>query len=165
MPAQPPAPIFAGFDISKYPGEQKMTVWKASSPYCFVGYYLQAPCHHSASWMGQRETLAKIGWNLLPVYVGQQAAGVSPCSSGILTAAQGNTDGQDAAAKMTSEGFAPATYIYLDVERIDVFPSAWTDYVKAWTTQVDASGFGVGVYCHRHNASAVKAAVVASAPR
>src|SRR2546423_4800881 len=71
-----PTPIRSthpGFDTSIYPGDAAMTAWlKPNSPYEWVGYYLQAPCHRDPSWMGKRSTLITIGWGLAVLYVGQQ---------------------------------------------------------------------------------------------
>jgi glycoside hydrolase-like protein len=166
----PPAvtTAFAGFDTSGYPGDPKMKTWKQSSPYDFVAYYLKAPCHRNAGWMGHRAALAGMGWNVLPVYVGQQVAGVSPCTSSILTAAQGAIDGADAGDKMAGEGFAEGTFVYLDVERSDAFPNTLRDYITTWVSKIAAGNFAPGLYCHKHNAIDVHAAVLAGlggAPR
>jgi hypothetical protein len=62
-----------GFDTSIYPGDAAMQAWlRPSSPYEWVGYYLQAPCHRDPSWMGKRQTLTTMGWGLAVLYVGQQ---------------------------------------------------------------------------------------------
>src|SRR4051794_32623815 len=62
-----------GFDTSIYPGDATMSAWRQpSSPYEWVGYYLQAPCHRDASWMGKRSTLTAMGWGLAVLFVGQQ---------------------------------------------------------------------------------------------
>ena len=62
-----------GFDTSIYPGDAAMQAWVSpSSPYEWVGYYLQAPCHRDPSWMGKRQTLTAMGWGLAVLYVGQQ---------------------------------------------------------------------------------------------
>ena len=119
-----PPPAFAGFDTSGYPGDQHMSTWKESSPYLFAGYYLKAPCHKSSSWMGRRAALDSMGWHLLPVYVGQQVAGVSPCTSSVLSASQGETDATDAGSKMASEGFDAGLFVYLEWERTDIFPTS-----------------------------------------
>ena len=157
----PAAPAFAGFDTDIYPGDHAMTLWKSASPYVFSGYYLHAPCHGNATWMGHRAALAAMGWNLVPIYVGQQVPGVSPCKSGILTPAQGRLDAVDCCAKMVAEKFPTGTFVYLDVEHCDIFPSGLRDYITAWVTALVAGGFGPGVYCHVHNASDVRAAVTA----
>ena len=98
-------------------------------------------------------------WNLVPVYVGQQVAGASPCGSSILMAAQGRMDGVDCCAKLAAEGFAAGSFAYLDVEHCDTFPSALGDYITAWVAALAAGGFGSGVYCHEHNAVDVRAAL------
>jgi len=62
-----------GFDTSLYPGDAAMNAWlKPASPYEWVGYYLQAPCHRDPSWMGKRSTLTSMGWGLAVLFVGQQ---------------------------------------------------------------------------------------------
>jgi hypothetical protein len=62
-----------GFDTSIYPGDAAMIAWLAPhSPYEWVGYYLQAPCHRDASWTGKRAQLTSMGWGLAVLYVGQQ---------------------------------------------------------------------------------------------
>lgn len=62
-----------GFDTSIYPGDATMQAWlRPNSPYEWVGYYLQAPCHRDPSWMGKRQTLTSMGWGLAVLYVGQQ---------------------------------------------------------------------------------------------
>jgi len=163
-PIVAPAPAFAGFDTSLYPGDEKMNAWKQASPYQFAGYYLKAPCHHNVSWMGRRAALIGMGRNLLPVYVGQQVAGVSPCNSSILTSDQGQTDGDDASTKMAAEGFPAGAFVYLDIERTDKFPSTLADYISSWVTEISSGDFSPAVYCHRHNADDVRAAVIAGLP-
>lgn len=74
-PVPPPkdASNYPGFDTSLYPGDATMSAWlKPASPYGWVGYYLEAPCHRDASWMGKRATLTGMGWGLAVLYVGQQ---------------------------------------------------------------------------------------------
>jgi hypothetical protein len=72
-PAPPPGTSHPGFDTSIYPGDASMSAWlKPGSPYEWVGYYLQAPCHRDPSWMGKRPLLTSIGWGLAVLYVGQQ---------------------------------------------------------------------------------------------
>src|SRR5437773_3453407 len=61
-----------GFDTSIYPGDAAMGAWlKPASPYEWVGYYLQAPCHRDPSWMGKRAALTSMGWGLAVLFVGQ----------------------------------------------------------------------------------------------
>jgi glycoside hydrolase-like protein len=74
-PVPPPkdGTSYPGFDTSIYPGDAAMSAWlKPASPYGWVGYYLEAPCHRDPSWMGKRATLTGMGWGLAVLYVGQQ---------------------------------------------------------------------------------------------
>ena len=155
-----PAPAFPGFDTKDYPGDHKMQAWIDTSPYEFVAYYLKAPCHPGGTWMGHRANLIDMGWNLLPVYVGHQIAGVSPCKANTVTAAQGEADAREAGLKMASEGFAPGCYVYLDIERTEAVHANLAAYITAWVSKL-ASDFRPGVYCHKHNADSVRAAVLA----
>jgi len=60
-----------GFDTSIYPDDATMSAWvKPASPYEWVGYYLQAPCHRDPSWMDKRVTLTSMGWGLAVLFVG-----------------------------------------------------------------------------------------------
>ena len=72
-PTPLPGGSHPGFDTSIYPGDATMSAWlKPDSPYEWVGYYLQAPCHRDPSWMGKRATLTAMGWGLAVLFVGQQ---------------------------------------------------------------------------------------------
>ena len=169
-----------GFDTSLYPGDAAMTAWLAPhSPYEWVGYYLQAPCHRDPSWMGKRAQLTSMGWGLAVLYVGQQTFdGVAlmavesqqsllattakiqgetvTCSRTLLTTEQGTTDAIDAVTRTAAEGFATGTVIYLDIEHMDVIPSSMHAYYRAWVQQVLADGrFRPGIYVHKANAQAI----------
>ncbi len=154
-PSATPGP-FAGFDTSVYPGDAAMQAWKQSGPYSFVGYYLKAPCHLSASWMGKRSRLESLQWGIVVVYVGRQSQG--PCSSVPPDRATGVTDAQDALRKTASEGFAPQTIVYLDVEPMDHVPPAQLDYLQGWLSQFSGAQFLPGIYCHRKNANDLRQA-------
>ena len=94
------------------------------------------------------------------MYVGQQVAGVSPCTSSVLTDAQGEADALDASSKMASEGFPPGSYVYLDIERSDLFPGSLASYIAAWTSKLAAGDYCPGIYCHKHNANDVRGTVL-----
>jgi hypothetical protein len=159
MPAAPPAataPPRAGFDTAFYPGDAQMQAWRQSSPYSFVGYYLAAPVHPNASWMGKRATLQGMGWDLVVIYVGRQSQG--PGSSVPPDAPSGHQLGADALAKMQSEAFPAGSVVYLDVEPMDQIPANMIDYVNAWLSEFAGKAYLPGVYCHKKNAAALKAA-------
>jgi hypothetical protein len=78
---------FQGFDTARYQGDKVMQAWKTASPYRYAGYYLKAPCHSDATYMGTRARLAAMGWGFLIVYVGRQIEG--PCSNRAVSAGLG----------------------------------------------------------------------------
>jgi hypothetical protein len=172
-----PAGSHPGFDTSIYPGDAAMRTWSTASPYRWVGYYLQAPCHRDASWMGKRATLQGMGWGMGLLYVGQQtwdgvqqlapswnvmgadAGGSVTCSRELLSAEQGTAEAADAVRKTAGEGFPNGTVIFLDVERMETIPPRMQAYYRAWIRGVLADGrFRPGVYAHRFNAVALHAA-------
>jgi hypothetical protein len=70
---------YLGFDTGVYPGDAAMLAWRTGgAPYQWSGYYLPAPCHPDDGWSGKRETLAKMGYGLAVIYVGQQTWGRRP---------------------------------------------------------------------------------------
>jgi peptidoglycan hydrolase-like protein with peptidoglycan-binding domain len=157
-PATPtPAPgagAFAGFDTFAYPGDAAMQTWKQASPYSFVGYYLEAPCHPNTAWMGKRGTIESLGWGIVVIYAGRQSQG--PCSGVPPDRPTGVADAHDALAKTASEGFAPQTIVYLDVEPMDHVPQAQIEYVNGWLSQFSGAQFLPGIYCHVKNANQLK---------
>jgi hypothetical protein len=164
-----------GFDTSIYPGDAEMQAWlRPSSPYEWVGYYLQSPCHRDPSWMGKRQTLTTMGWGLAVLYVGQQTFDGVPdvlfeedfqssavtCSRTLLTTEEGTTDAIDAVTKTASEGFPNGTAIFLDIEHMDAIPASMEAYYRAWVQQVLADGrFRPGVYVHRDNAESIHSGI------
>jgi hypothetical protein len=166
-----------GFDTNIYPGNKAMDAWRRSGEYEWVGYYLEAPCHKDDSWSGKRARLARTGWGLAVVYVGQQTWGrrldppknarrarmprATPgatCSAAFVTPERGRRDAADAIAKTAREGFARGSVIFLDLEYMDRVPQRMREYYRAWTYAVLADGrYRPGVYVHTHNAKTVYA--------
>lgn len=147
---------FAGFDCFAYPGDAQMAWLQANTNFRFVGYYLApAPSHGDTSWMGQRAGLQAAGWGIAPVYVGQQLHGPG---SHHVNGPQGTTDGNDAVALMSGDGFPAGSCVYLDLEDGPPFAAPRTDYVSAWIAAVAAGGFQPGVYCSHLFAATLAAA-------
>ena len=74
----PPATRAAGFDCGSYPGDFTIATWADLSPYAFVGFYLDAPCHTTKTfktWSGKYQLLRTLGLGLAIVYVGYQQDG------------------------------------------------------------------------------------------
>lgn len=165
---------FVGFDTHTYPGTATMKAWKHTpgSPYSWVGYYLPSPCHADKSWIGKRDTLTAMGWGMAIVYVGQQTWGKTPralsdaqrasiraktrCSADLVTADEGTANADEATAIAKSEGFAPGSVVFLDIERMEKIPQAMRDYYRAWTARMLRNGiYQPGYYAHEHNAQTI----------
>jgi glycoside hydrolase-like protein len=162
---------YLGFDTSIYPGDAAMESWREHAGYDWVGYYLPAPCHKDASWVGKRETLEAMGWGVAVVYVGQQTWGKKPrsgaktargatCAVNLVNANQGHLDAADAIARTAAEGFPIGTAIFLDIEHMSSVPNAMRDYYVAWTEAVLADGrYRPAFYAHNANAQTIYADV------
>lgn len=166
--AEPAYPAHPGFDTWRYPGTETMRSWRESSPYRWVGYYLESPCHRSRSFMGRRAELEGMGWGIAVLYVGQQtwdgiAALEEPpeeiiCSRTLLTAEQGRIDARDAVEKMAGEGFPRGSTIFLNVERMETVTDSMATYYRNWLREVLQDGRYIpGTYAHRHNSEALLA--------
>jgi hypothetical protein len=183
---------YPGFDIAVYPGDATLTAWRfPASPYHWVGYYLSAPCHRDASWMGHYGNVTSLGWGTAVLYVGQQdwaaipaviaasrRAAASPvfdrsvqpslttavtCSASLLTASQGTAEAADAAAKAAGDGVPTGSAIFLDVEYVTSVSSALANYMSGWIAGLLADGrFRPAIYCAKSNAAAVYDAATAA---
>jgi hypothetical protein len=152
-------PSFAGFDCGSYPGDDGIKAWTGNSPYHFVGFYLDAPCHTTHTyrpWQGHYQFLNSLGWGLIIIYFGRQQQG---CGSTSLSRAQGLADGADSLAKCRREGFPDGAIIYLDVEIYNPpMSAAMSNYYRGWLSAVlDDGVFLGGTYCANQNANEVLA--------
>jgi hypothetical protein len=139
--------MFLGFDRSGYPGDEVMqSLWESVSDLTFVCLYLApAPSHPNTAWMNAAPTLRSMGWGLVPTYVGQQVIGAG---SHVVTAAQGTTDAQDAAALAANAGLDSGSVIYLDIENGGEMPSNQVSYVTSWIGEMNSNtDYWAGVYC------------------
>ena len=146
----------AGFDSLAYPGDTALQWLLANTNLKWCGYYLApAPSRHTSPWLGTYAKVTGFGWNVVPIYVGQQAQGPG---SHVVTAAQGTIDGQDAAKLAKSENIPAGTVIFLDVEQGPPIAQPALDYYKAWVDAVYASDYYPGVYCSYKLAAQITAA-------
>ena len=102
-------------------------------------------------------------WSTITRTVMRRAPAPKPdatCNADFVSAARGARDGIDAVARTATDGFAPGTTIFLDLERMDVLPQVMREYYKAWVRTVLADGrFLPGIYVHTFNANTVYADV------
>jgi len=155
--SQPQSHPVGGFDACTAPSLATMRVWR--SRYAAVGAYIggiNAACAYgnlSATWI---QSVAAMGWGVLPTYVGPQA----PCwngGNGVLispgrAAAQGNAAGLDAVSDARYFGLAAGSPIYYDMEAYTggtACKQAVLSFLGAWDRAVAACGYVTAVYSSR----------------
>jgi hypothetical protein len=151
---------FAGFDCGSYPGNAAINAWAASSPYSFVGFYFDAPCHSPAtftSWSGRLSVIKAAGLGLVVVYVGFQQDG---CGKTRLSRTNGLAHGQDAVTKFAAEGFPDEAIVFLDVEHYNgPLAAPMEAYIRGWvSTLLDNPNVGIGIYCPASKANDLRLA-------
>ena len=160
----PPAPAaavsFAGFDTGSYPGDAAINAWAAQSPFRFVGFYFDAPCHTPATftpWTGKFPLIKASGLGIAIIYVGLQQGG---CGQANLSRAKGLQHGTDAVAKFAAEGFPNNSIVFLDVEHFNGALSAPMEaYIRGWISAVlDSGTITSGIYCPASKANEIRLA-------
>jgi Domain of unknown function (DUF1906) len=150
----------AGFDTGSYPGDAAIIKWATTSPYKFVGFYFDAPCHTTktfTTWSGKAAFIRATGLGLAIVYVGFQQDG---CGKNKLSRAAGTAHGEDTIAKFKAEGFAAGTIVFLDVENYDgALSASMADYIRGWIgALLDDGTVAPGIYCPARKAAAIHTA-------
>jgi hypothetical protein len=146
------------FDTCTAPRIARLRAWQAS-PYRAVGIYIggtNRACTQPALTAGWVRGATRLGWRLVPIYVGRQAS----CSgkSGTLkvnpayAATQGTRAAEDATARAQALGILPGSAIYADMEHYVAADtgcrSAVLRYLSAWTRQLHRQEYLSGVYAH-----------------
>ncbi|WP_338146292.1 glycoside hydrolase domain-containing protein [Streptomyces boncukensis] len=156
------ARIFTGraFDTCQAPPYATMRAWKRSSPYGAAGVYIGGRgrgCPNqrylTPSWV---RDVHRLGWRLLPLYVGSQA----PCviashkrkfaMSHSSPYQRGVREGQDAVRQARRLGMAPRSAVYLDMEAYRLSDRRCADttlrFVQGWNTAVRKERYIPGFY-------------------
>lgn len=156
------AEVFRGqaFDTCRAPSADVMRAWDGASPFGAAGVYIggrgracpQQP-NLSESWV---RAVDRMGWKLLPLYVGSQAPCVvarnkRPYAMDHNAPAQrGEREGRDAVAAAKKLGMAEHSAIYLDMEQYDDSDSACAAttlrFVQGWNRAVSEAGYLPGFY-------------------
>ena len=148
------------FDTCEAPSLDTMRAWKAS-PYRALGVYIGGrgrgcpdQVNLTASWVS---ATARMGWRLLPIYVGRQSAcggrADQPKIRPAVAAEQGREEARDAVARARALGIRPGSPIYSDIEHYRVgvqrCEDAVLDYISGWTRQLHRKGYLSAVYAHQ----------------
>jgi hypothetical protein len=144
-----------GFDLCGVPTVSQLSAWTdANSPYQALNVYIgganaACPAKVSPSWV---QSVTKLGWGIIPTYVGLQAPRPEcPCAS--ILPAKAYSEGKAAAAEavklMTADGMGKGNPVYDDMEgytRGKPNTPAVMTFLKGWTIELHALGYVSGVY-------------------
>ncbi|TDU05739.1 uncharacterized protein DUF1906 [Streptomyces sp. 846.5] len=179
-PSGTTARTFTGqvFDACAAPALTTMNAWRADGGNTFggVGVYIggsNRACSQPQLTSAWVSSVSSSGWQIVPIYVGAQAP--RKTSSALISAdtttaaAQGRTDGLDAAADASALGIDPGSPIYLDMEAYDAadptVAASVLAYTQAWDTAVHARGYRAGFYSSADSGiTQLSAAAQAGAP-
>ncbi|MDE9366220.1 DUF1906 domain-containing protein [Luteipulveratus sp. YIM 133132] len=159
-PASASATRFAGWalDTCTAPTTAQISAWRVS-PYRAVGVYVGganrtcAQPQLTASWV---TAVARMGWRVIPVYMGLQApctyrpnaVKITPSSA----ASQGASQAADAVTRARALGMLPGSAIYGDMEHYNPADTACRTtvltYLSAWTAELHRRGYVSGVYAN-----------------
>lgn len=146
------------FDVCTAPSLDTMRRWR-NSPYRAVGVYYGGrgrACPHqralSRSWT---RAVSRMGWRVLPVYVGSQ----SPCVTakqkkgmrvGRYPWRQGVREARDAVRRARALGMESSSPLYLDMEAYNYRKRGCAQrtllFVRAWDREVRRHGYVPGFY-------------------
>ncbi|MEV0799676.1 glycoside hydrolase domain-containing protein [Kribbella sp. NPDC050281] len=147
------------FDTCTAPTVAQMTAWKAS-PYKAIGIYVGGVNRSCAqpqltqSWVS---SVTRMGWRLIPIYLGYQA----PCTfrpntvkiTAVSAAAQGALLAGDAVTKARAIGLLAGSAIYADLEHYNAADATCRAtvlrFLSSWTKELHRRGFLSGVYAHQ----------------
>lgn len=147
------------FDTCTAPTVAQMTAWKAS-PYKAIGIYVGGVNRSCAqpqltqSWVG---SVTRMGWRLIPIYLGYQAPCTSRANAVKITpasaAAQGALLAGDAVTKARAIGLLAGSAIYADMEHYNAADATCgatvLRFLSSWTKELHRRGFLSGVYAHQ----------------
>jgi hypothetical protein len=155
-PAAPVRPSLApelGFDTCAPPSQAALQAWHRL--FRVVAVYIggvNAACYDgnlNAAWVSRA---TRMGWSMLPTYVGPQAPcyGYGTVIRAGLAAREGTAAAQDAAWDAWRLGLPARSPIYYDMEayswRAPSCTAAVIAFLSAWTREINAKGYTSGVY-------------------
>ncbi|MGW7415166.1 DUF1906 domain-containing protein [Streptomyces sp. NPDC054863] len=147
------------FDTCEAPSRATMKAWRRASPYRAVGVYFGGRARGCArqknlnkQWI---KSVDRMGWFLLPIYVGSQA----PCvyvkhKRGYVIGRdpwqEGTAEARDAVKRAKWHGMIPGSTLYLDMEAYDIgdrgCAARTLSFVRAWNRELRKHRYFPGYY-------------------
>jgi len=141
--ARPTPGPYLGFDRNEYPADQNLNTLRHT--FAFTGYWLNnPPGENHNTWTGHRQKLAAAGFGFLVLFNGRLYAELKSVPH---ATALGEADAREAASVARRESFPARTIIFLDQEQGGRMLPEQKAYIYAWVDEVNAAGFGAGIYC------------------
>lgn len=146
-----------GFDLCKAPPLSTMQAWWGTSGYQALGLYIGGinwACGTPDLTRGWIRAVSRIGWRLVPIYVGRQAPCVRQHKLALMNPKtvpdQAAAAARDAVATAASLGLARGSAIYFDLEAYRPGDAACAAtalaYVAVFTRVLHAHGYLAGIY-------------------
>lgn len=146
-----------GFDLCKAPPLPTMRAWWGTSGYRALGIYIGGinwDCGSPTLNRGWVRAVDRIGWRLVPIYVGRQAPCVRQRNLALMDPKtvqdQATTAAREAVSRAASLGLARGSAIYLDLEAYRRGDAACAGtalaYVGTFIRLLHAHGYLAGIY-------------------
>jgi hypothetical protein len=141
--ATPETGPFLGFDRNIYPGDDALPILRKT--FAFSGFWLGPPPGEKINtWKGKRELMKSLGFGFAALY---RARPLNEVKKDAAAKQKAVIDAKAAAEGAKSEGFAPNTVIFLDIEDGGRLPPTFHTYLRAWADELSRAGYRPGVYC------------------
>jgi Domain of unknown function (DUF1906) len=134
---------FLGFDRNIYPGDDAMPILRKT--FSYAGFWVGPPPGEKINtWKGKRELMKSLGFGFAVLY---RARPLNEVKKDAAAKQKAVIDAKAAAEGAKSEGFAPNTVIFLDIEDGGRLPPTFHTYLRAWADELSRAGYRPGVYC------------------
>ncbi|MGC1904764.1 MAG: glycoside hydrolase domain-containing protein [Candidatus Acidiferrum sp.] len=142
-PPPSPAATYLGFDRNIYPGDDALPTLRKT--FAFSGFWLgPPPGEKSNTWRGKHQLMQSLGFGFVALYCARRPNEVKRDAQ---AREKGSLDAHNAAAAAKTEGFAPHTIIFLDIEDGGRLTPTFHTYLRVWADELTRAGYRPGVYC------------------
>ena len=113
--------------------------------FAYAGFWVGPPPGEKINtWKGKRELMKSLGYGFAVLY---RARALNEVKKDAAAKQKAVIDAKAAAEGAKSEGFAPNTVIFLDIEDGGRLPPTFHTYLRAWADELSRAGYRPGVYC------------------
>src|ERR1700723_2730479 len=134
--AAPEKGPFLGFDRNIYPGDDAMPILRKT--FAYAGFWVGPPPGEKINtWKGKRELMKSLGFGFAVLY---RARPLNEVKKDAAAKQKAVIDAKAAAEGAKSEGFAPNTVIFLDIEDGGRLPPTFHTYLRAWADELSRAG-------------------------